>query len=186
LFRRNSFSRLYHILPDCFKSYNDLLSLTQYMVRPTFAFGTDILLWTFMYMYESSDTYKYAVTTFINCKDRHFCVARNIRYRKVISIITGEYVSLKSMTGLYVNSCATNLALYITTLLFSFSFRMKTHLNPIRWILGGVGIILLNTSISLSKSNSALIASFHLIQSEHCLHSAMVLRSGSLGGQRPW
>jgi hypothetical protein len=72
LFRRNSFSQLYHILPDCFKPYNDLLSLTHYMLRLTFAFGTDIPSETFMYMSESSDPYKYAVMTSINCKDRHF------------------------------------------------------------------------------------------------------------------
>jgi hypothetical protein len=52
LFRRNSFSRLYHIHPDYFKSYNDLLSLTQYILSPTFAFGIDIPSETFMYMFE--------------------------------------------------------------------------------------------------------------------------------------
>jgi hypothetical protein len=57
---------------------------------------------------------------------------------------------------------------------------MKTHLNPTGWILGGVGITLLNTSLFLGESNSASIASFHLIQSEHYLHSAMVLGLGSL------
>jgi hypothetical protein len=33
LFRRNSFSRLYYILPDCFKPYNDLINFTQYMLH---------------------------------------------------------------------------------------------------------------------------------------------------------
>jgi hypothetical protein len=150
------------------------------MLRPTFIFGTDIPSGTFMYMSESSDSYKYAVTTSINCKDRRFCVARDIRYQKVIPFIIVEYVSLKSMLGLCVNPCATSLVLYLTTSLFSFSFRMKTHLNPTEWILGGVGITLLNTSIFLSESSSASISSFHLIQSERCLHSTMVLESGSL------
>jgi hypothetical protein len=180
LFRRNSFSRLYHILPDYFKSYNDLLSLTQYMLCPMFAFDTDIPSGTFIYMSKSSDPYKYAVTTSINYKDRCFCVTRDIRYRNVIPFITREYVSLKSMSSLCVNPCATSLALYLTTSLFSFCLQIKTHLNPTRWILGGVGITFLNTSLFLSESSSALIASFHLIQSKHCLHSAMVLRSGSL------
>jgi hypothetical protein len=42
------------------------------MLRSTFAFGTDIPSGTFMYMSESSDSYKYAVTTSINSKDRRF------------------------------------------------------------------------------------------------------------------
>jgi hypothetical protein len=103
LFRSNSFSRLYHILSDYFKPYNDLLSLTQYMLWPTFAFDTDISLGTFMYMSESSDLYKYAIMTFINYKDRLFCVVRDIRYQKVIPFIIREYVLLKSMSGLCVN-----------------------------------------------------------------------------------
>jgi hypothetical protein len=57
---------------------------------------------------------------------------------------------------------------------------MKTHLNLTGYVLGGVGITLLNTSLFLSESSSGSIASFHLIQSEHCLHSAMALDSGSL------
>jgi hypothetical protein len=163
LFRRNSFSRLYHILLDCFNPYNDLLSLTQYMLHPTFVFGTNIPSETFMYMFESSDPYKYIVTTSINCKERHFCVARDIRYQKVIPFITEEYISLKSMSGLCVNPCVTSLILYLTTSLFSFYFRMKTHLNSTGWILGGVGITLPNTSLFLSESSSASIASLHLI-----------------------
>jgi hypothetical protein len=117
----------------------------------------------FMYMSKSSDPYKYAVLTSINYKDRCFCIARDIRYRKVIPFITGEYVSLKSISGLYVNPCATNLALYLMTSLFSFHFQMKTYLNPTGWILGGVCITLLNTSLFLSESSSASITSFHLI-----------------------
>jgi hypothetical protein len=131
-------------------------------------------------MSESSNSYKYAVMTSINYKDKRFCVAIDIRYWKVIPFTIREYVSLKLLSGLCVNPCATNLALYLTTSLFSFYFRMKTHLNPTGWILGGVVITLLNTSLFLSESTSASIASFHLIQSECCLHSAMVLRSGSL------
>jgi hypothetical protein len=82
-----------------------------------------------MYMFESSDPYKYTVTTSINCKDICFGVARDIRYQKVIPIVTREYVSLKLMSGLCVNLCASSLVLYLTTSLFSFYFRMKTHLN---------------------------------------------------------
>jgi hypothetical protein len=103
-----------------------LLSLTQYMLRHTFAFGTDIPSGTFMYISESSDPYKYVVTTSINCKDRRFLVANDIRYWKVIPFITGEYISLKSMLGLCANFCITSLALYLTTSLFSFCF-----LNPL-------------------------------------------------------
>jgi hypothetical protein len=132
-----------------------------------------------MYMSESSDPYKYVVTISINFKDICFCTARDIKYRKIIPFITREYVSLKSMPGLYVNPCASSLALYLTTSLFSFCFRMKTHLNPTGWILGGVGITLLNISLLFSEQSSISIASFHLIQSEHCLHSAMVLGSES-------
>jgi hypothetical protein len=56
-----------------------------------------------MYISESNDPHKYAVMTSINCKDRWFYIARDIKYRKVIPFITGEYASLKSMLGLYVN-----------------------------------------------------------------------------------
>jgi hypothetical protein len=75
-----------------------------------------------MYISESNDPYKYAVTTSINCKDRCFCIARDIRYQKVISLITREYILLKSTLGLYVKPCATSLALYLTTSLFLFLF----------------------------------------------------------------
>jgi hypothetical protein len=180
LYTRKSFSWLYHILSDYFKPYNNLLSLTRYILHPTFVFGTDILSVIFMYMSESSDPYKYAVRTSINCKHRRFYVTIGIRYRKVISFIIGEYVSLKSMLCLFVNPCTTSLALYLTTSLFSFYFRMKTYLNPTRWIIGGVVITLLNTSLFLSESCLASIASFHLIQSKRYLHSDMVLGSGSL------
>jgi hypothetical protein len=149
------------------------------MVCPTFAFGINIPSETFMYMSECSDPYKYAVMISINYKDRCFYIVRDIIYHKVISFITREYVSLKSISGLYMNPCATSLDLYLTTSLFSFHFWMKTHLNLIGWILGSVGITLMNTSLFLSESSSASIASFHLIQSECCLHSAMVLGSGS-------
>jgi hypothetical protein len=45
-------------------------------------------------------------------------------------------------------------------------FPDKNPLEPDEWILGGVGITLLNTSLFLSESNSVSTASFHLIQSE--------------------
>jgi hypothetical protein len=130
LFRRNYFSLLYHILPDCFKSYKNLTSFTQYMLQFAFVFGTEIMSGTFMYMSEFNDPHKYAVTTSINCKDRCFYIARDIRYRKVIPFITGEYVSLKSTPGLCVKPCATSLTLYLTISLFLFLFQTKTHLNP--------------------------------------------------------
>jgi hypothetical protein len=56
---------------------------------------------------------------------------------------------------------------------------MNTHLNPTGKILGGVGITSVNTFLVLSELISASIASFHMFQSEHILHSAMVLGSGS-------
>jgi hypothetical protein len=102
------------------------------MLRFTFVFGTEILSGTFMYISESNDPYKYAVTTSINCKYRCFWIARDIRYQKVISFITGEYVSLKSTLGLYVKHCATSLTLYLTISLFSFLFQMKNSLEPNR------------------------------------------------------
>jgi hypothetical protein len=83
-----------------------------------------------MYMSESNDPYKYAVMTSTKCKDRCFCIVRDIRYQKVIPFITVEYVSLKSTSDLYVKPCATILALYLTTSLFSFLFQTKTYLNP--------------------------------------------------------
>jgi hypothetical protein len=129
LFSRNSFSRLYHILPDCFKSYRDLTSFTQYILRFVFIFGTKIPSRIFMCISESNDPYKYMVTTSINYKDRCFYVARDIRYKKVITFITREYILLKSTPGLCVKPCATSLALYLTTSLFSFLFQTKTHLT---------------------------------------------------------
>jgi hypothetical protein len=97
-----------------------------------------------MYIFESNDPYKYVVTTSINYKDRCFCIARDIRYGKVIPFITGEYVSLKSTPGLCVKSCVTSHALYLTTSLFSFLFQMKSHLNPTGKVLGGVCITSVN------------------------------------------
>jgi hypothetical protein len=90
------------------------------MLQFAFKFGTEIPSKTFMYMFEFNDPYKYVVTTAINCKDRCFCIAKVIRYRKVIPFITGEYVSLKLTLVLYVKPCATKLALYLATSLFSF------------------------------------------------------------------
>jgi hypothetical protein len=120
LFMRNFFSRLYHVLPDCFKPYRDLTSFIQYILRFAFVFGIEIPSETFMYMSESNDPYKYVVTISINYKDRCFWIAIDIRYQNIISFITGEYISLKSMSGLCVKSYATNLALYLTTSLFLF------------------------------------------------------------------
>jgi hypothetical protein len=105
--------------------------------------------------------------------------ARDTKYQKVISFITGEYVPVKSMLDLCVNPSATNLVLYLTTSLFLFLFQMDTHLNPTGKILGGVGITPVNTFLCLSELSSASIASFHLFQSERPLYSTMVLRSGS-------
>jgi hypothetical protein len=98
---------------------------------------------------------------------------------KVIPFITGKYILLKSRSGLCVNPCATSLTLYLTTSLFSFLFRMNTHLNPTVKILGGVYITSVNTFLFLSKLSSVSIVSFHLFQSERLLHSAMALGSGS-------
>jgi hypothetical protein len=119
MFRRNSFSQLYHILHNCFKSYRDLTSFTEYILWFAFIFGTEIPSGTFMYMFKSNYPYKYTIMASINCKDICFCIARDIRYQKVILFITREYVSLKSILGLCVKSCATSLALYLTTSLFS-------------------------------------------------------------------
>jgi hypothetical protein len=111
LFRRNSFNWLYHIHPGCFN-----------WLRFACTFRTKILSGTFMYIFESSNPYKYAVTTSINYKYRWFCIARGIKYQKCISFITREYVSWKSIPGLCVKSCVTNLALYLITSFFCSSF----------------------------------------------------------------
>jgi hypothetical protein len=140
---RNSLNRLYHIRADCFKPYNDFCNLTQYMLRFALGFGILIPSRTFMYILESNDPYKYAVITSINCIDRRFCTTSDIKYRNVIPLITEENVSLKSTPGLCVKPCATSLALYLTTSLFSFLLRTKTHLYPT----GGVGIMAENTSL---------------------------------------
>jgi hypothetical protein len=84
-----------------------------------------------MYISESNDPYKYALTTSINYKDRCFYIARDIRHQKFIPFITGEYVSLKSTSGLGVKPCATSLTLYLTTSLFLF-FLNKNPLEPNR------------------------------------------------------
>jgi hypothetical protein len=144
------------------------------------SFGIEIPSETFMYMSKSSDPYRYAVTTSINCKDICFCIARDIKYQNVVPFFTGEYVSLKSILGLYVNPCVTSFVLFLTTSLFSFCFRMKPHLNPTRWTLEGVYIILLNISLHFNESSSTSIACFYLIQFECCLHFDMVLGSGLL------
>ena len=87
---RNSLNQLYHIHADCFKPYNDFCNLMQYMLRS--ALGFDILIpsGTFMYILESNDPYKYAVTTSINYIDRRFYTASDIKYRNIIPLITGE------------------------------------------------------------------------------------------------
>jgi hypothetical protein len=115
LFRRNSFNQLYHIHPDCFKPYKDLTNFTQYMLWFVCTFGIEIPSGTFMFISESSDLYKYAVTAFINCKDKWFYIARDINHQKVNPFITGEYASCKSTTGLCVKPCASSLTLYLTT-----------------------------------------------------------------------
>jgi hypothetical protein len=127
-----------------------------------FVFGTEIPSWTFMYISESNDSYRYAVMTSINYKDRCFCIARDIKYQKVISFITAEYVSLKSTSGLCVKPCATSLTLYLITSLFLFLFKTKIHLNPTGKVLGGVGITYVNTFFFLSELSSASIASLYL------------------------
>jgi hypothetical protein len=89
----------------------------------------------------------------------------------------GEYVPMKSMSGLCIHPCVTNIVLYLTTSLFSFLFRMNTHFNLTGKILGGVDITSVNTFLFLSELSSVSIASFHLFQFERLLHSAMVLGS---------
>jgi hypothetical protein len=111
--------------------------------------------------------------TFINYRDRWFWIDNDIKYRKVISFITRECVSLKPLSGLYVNPYATSLVLYLTISLFLFYLWMHTHLNSTGEILGGVVITSVNTFLFLSELNSASIAYFHLFQTEYCLHSIM-------------
>jgi len=87
---RNSLNRLYYIRPDYFKPYNDFCNFTQYMLLFDLLSGILIPLGTFMYISESNDPYKYAVTTSINYIDRRFCTASDIKYREVTPLITGE------------------------------------------------------------------------------------------------
>jgi hypothetical protein len=87
---RNSLNRLYHIRPDCFKPYNDFYNLMQYMLQFALGFGIMIPSGTFMYILESNDPYKYAVTTSINYIYKRFCTASDIKYRNVILAITEE------------------------------------------------------------------------------------------------
>jgi hypothetical protein len=56
---------------------------------------------------------------------------------------------------------------------------MNTPLNPTEKILREVRITLVNTFLFLNKLSSASIASFYLFHSDHFLHTAMVLGSGS-------
>src|SRR5438128_11878441 len=99
----------------------------------------------------------------MRCMDRPFCTANDIKYLNVIPLITGEYVSSKSMLGLCVNPCATSLALYLTIALFSFLLRMKnsfrSHMECVSRSRHYCGKYL-----SFLECNSTSIASFHLIQ----------------------
>jgi hypothetical protein len=174
LFRRNSFNRMYHIRLGCFKTYRDLASFTQYILWFACTFGIGIPLRTFMHISESSDLYKYVVTTSNNCKDRKHYIIRDIKYRMVIPFITGDYVSLKSMSGLCVNPCVTILDLYLTTSLYSFYFWINTHLNLTPKILGCICITSVNIFLFLNKLSSTSIASFHLFQIECLLHFVIV------------
>jgi hypothetical protein len=69
-----------------------LISFTQYMLRLAFIFGIETLSRTFTYISKFNEPYRYAVTTSINCKDRYFCIARNIRYQNIIPFIIEKYV----------------------------------------------------------------------------------------------
>jgi hypothetical protein len=67
------------------------------------------------------------------------------------------------MSSLGINPFATSLSLYLMASLVSFHFWVKIHLNASGWILGGVGITSVNTSLLFSEPSFALVASFHLI-----------------------
>jgi hypothetical protein len=56
------------------------------MLRFACIFGIGIPSGTFMYISKSNDPYKYAVTTSINCNNRCFCIARDIKYQKIIPL----------------------------------------------------------------------------------------------------
>src|SRR3954469_5483780 len=72
-----------------------------------------------------------------------------------------------------------SLALYLTTSLFSFLFRTKTHLWPTGRMWGGVRQTGPNTSLLFNDNNSAVIAFCQSFQSDLFLQSASVLGSGS-------
>src|SRR5579859_3416286 len=84
------------------------------------------------------------------------------------------------MPGLCVYPCATSLALYLTTTLFSSLFWTNTHLYPTGHTLGGVWATGPKTCLFESERNSISIASFHLTQSERFRHSTMDFGSGSI------
>jgi hypothetical protein len=86
---KNSLSLLYHILPDCFMPYNDLCSLTLYILQSS-SFGTLIHLCTFIWIFASNDPYKYTVTTSINFICNSMFTTMDIKYRNVVPFITRE------------------------------------------------------------------------------------------------
>ena len=90
---------MYHIRPNCFNPYNDFYNLTQYMLRFASRFGILIPSGTLMYILESNDPYKYAVTTSINYIDRRFCTASDISecYSTHYRIVSFVEINVRSL-----------------------------------------------------------------------------------------
>src|SRR5438105_4173395 len=88
----------------------------------------------------------------------------DIKYRNVIPLITGEYVSSKNDDGSLREPLCYKPRFVSHHLIL---LQMKTRFDPTRNVFGGVGITVVNTSRLLSKCNSTSIGSFHLIQPEH-------------------
>ena len=154
---RNSLSRLYHIRPDCFKPYNDFCNFTQYMFRFAAGFGMLIPSGTFIYISESSEPYKYAVTTSINCKDRRFWTANELNIGRLCHSSL-ENKSHYNQYRTFAWSLVLPTLLYISLPhYFLFSFRTKTHLYPIGKIPCGIVITFENTFILWSEAISVTI-----------------------------
>jgi hypothetical protein len=106
-------------------------------------------------------THKYAVTISINYKNRCFLIVRDIRYRKVISFIIEECfieINVRSLRKILCNR--SRFISYHLIIFISLSNK--------------------NSFLFLSELRSVSIVSFHVFQSEHFLHSIMILGSGSL------
>ena len=119
----------------------------------------------YIYMSLPMDPYRYVVMTSMKRISSHLETVRLIKKRKVISSITGEYVSSYLIPGLCENPCAINHALYLIISLFSLHFLTNTHLYPICFIPLGVWTTCPKTYRFINYFNYVCITYFHFGQS---------------------